>query len=86
VTKLVSPAQAEKLTWTNRKNEPKQLTERQLKNLHEMITQSGGSLTVVPESDRREGVNFGNFEQIFQPAPVPTQEEGKPFEYPSWMS
>jgi hypothetical protein len=86
VTKLVSPAQAEKLTWTNRKNEPKQLTERQLKNLHEMITQSGGSLTVVPESDRREGVNFGNFEQMFQPAPVPTQEEGKPFEYPSWMS
>ncbi|MBU6231802.1 DUF2800 domain-containing protein [Patescibacteria group bacterium] len=56
---LVSPAQAKKLQWTNRKGEVQKLTDRQVKTLEtEYITHASGKLTVVPESDNREAVIF----------------------------
>jgi len=55
--KLVSPAQAQKLVWENRKGDKKQLTERQIKMLeNEYIVKSQGKLTVAQESDSREAV------------------------------
>lgn len=57
VTKLVSPAQAKKLSWTKRDGTAKQLTERQLKTLEtEYISKLGGKLTVAPASDPRPAV------------------------------
>ena len=54
---LISPAQAEKLTWKKRDGTTKQLTERQLKVLHEeYITKSDGKLQVVSEADERPAV------------------------------
>ena len=55
-TKLVSPAKAEKLTWTKRNGETVQLSKKQLARLDEYITKMGGKLTVVPESDNRPAV------------------------------
>lgn len=69
-TILVSPAQAEKLTWTKRDGTHKQLTEKQLAILNgEMITKGDGKLTVVPESDRREGITFAAVESMFGAVP-----------------
>jgi hypothetical protein len=57
VTKLVSPAQVKKLSWTKRDGTAKQLTERQLKTLEtEYISKLGGKLTVAPASDPRPAV------------------------------
>jgi hypothetical protein len=57
VTKLVSPAQAKKLSWVKRDGTAKQLTERQLKTLEtEYISKLGGKLTVAPASDPRPAV------------------------------
>lgn len=56
-TSLISPAQAEKLTWKKRDGTVKQLTERQLKVLHEeYVTKSDGKLQVASESDERSAV------------------------------
>lgn len=59
-TKLVSPAQAEELTWEATKageKVKKQLSERQLKTLEtEYVTKMAGKLTVAPESDNRPAV------------------------------
>jgi hypothetical protein len=69
-TVLVSPAQAEKLTWTKRDGTHKQLTEKQLAILNgEMITKGDGKLTVVPESDRRESITFATVESMFGAVP-----------------
>ena len=57
VTKLVSPAQAEKLTWEKRDGTKVQLTKRQLERMEqEYVTKIAGKLTVVPESDSRSAV------------------------------
>jgi hypothetical protein len=56
-TKLISPAQAIKVTWSKRDGSQKQLTDRQLKTLEqEYIKKSTGKLTVVSESDSRAAV------------------------------
>ncbi len=56
-TKLITPAKAEKLTWSKKDGEKKQLSDRQLKTLEtEYIKKSQGKLTIVPESDHRAGV------------------------------
>jgi hypothetical protein len=56
-TSVVSPAQAKKITWSNRKGEQKSLSPRQLKTLEtEYIVKLGGKLTVAPESDPRPAV------------------------------
>lgn len=81
-TKLVSPAQAKKLTWTKRDGTTKQLTERQLKTLEtEYIAKMGGKLTVAPESDPRPAV-------VRDAAPLFSAVEVKPEPpaLPAWLS
>lgn len=61
-TSIISPAQAEKVKWVKKvKGEEvtMSLSDRQLKTLRsEYIKYSEGKLTVVPESDSREAVEF----------------------------
>lgn len=67
VTKLVSPAQAVKLKWENRKGEVKSLSERQIRTLEQdYVKKSEGKLTVVSESDHRKAVEL-NVAPMFQP-------------------
>lgn len=83
VRSLVSAPQAldGKLIWTNRKGETKQLSERQIKTLEkEFVTKTEGGLSVVPESDRREGVTFADLTNAFGPT---ASEDAS---LPSWMS
>ena len=56
VTKLVSPAQAEKLSWEKRDGTKCQLTKKQIERINEYTTKLAGKLTVVPESDSRPAV------------------------------
>lgn len=57
VTKLVSPAQAQKLTWEKRDGTKCQLTKRQLERMEqEYVTKLAGKLTIAPESDSRPAV------------------------------
>lgn len=62
VTKLVSPAQVEKLSWEKKKGDDvviKTLSDRQLKTLAgEYIKKSAGGMKVVPESDHGEAIVF----------------------------
>ena len=75
---LISPAQLEKLRWQDRAGAEHQLTPKQLALMNtELITRSEGKMTVVPESDRRDAVEFGDLSKMFQAVP-----EG----VPSWMS
>ena len=77
--KLLSPAQAEKVTWENRKKEKKTLSERQQKVLHEeYIEKTPGKLTVVSESDSREAVVF-DAKELFKDVTVTP-------EIPAWLS
>ena len=84
-TKLISPAKAEKLTWTKKiKGEEvsTQLSERQLKRMRdEYVTTFAGKLTVVPESDERKAV-------ITNAAPMFGAVEAAPAakSLPSWLS
>ena len=79
VTKLVSPAQAKKLSWTKRDGTAKQLTERQLKTLEtEYISKLGGKLTVAPESDPRPAV-------VRDAAPLFSAVEPQAPALPSWL-
>jgi Protein of unknown function (DUF2800) len=79
-TSLISPAQAEALRWTDRAGEEHQLTEKQITLLNkELVKKSEGKLTVVPESDRRATVEFGNLSTMFNA--VPSGEAA-----PSWLS
>jgi hypothetical protein len=81
-TSVVSPAQAKKLTWANRKGEQKQLSERQLKTLEtEYIVKMAGKLTVAPASDPRPAVvrDAAPLFSAVQPATVQPA-------LPSWLS
>lgn len=86
ITKLVSPAQAEKLTWTKRDGTKVTLTEKQLKRLEsEYIVKMAGKLTVVSAADPRPAVTT-DASSLFQPvtphghAPggAPLSADGKP--------
>ena len=83
-TSLISPAQAEKVTWKKRDGTVKQLTEKQLKMLHdEYITKSDGKLQVAPESDSRPAV-VRDVSAMF--APVVTVPELPAFlQVPDWL-
>jgi len=76
-TSVISPAQAEKVKWVKKvKGEEvtKSLTDRQLKMLKsEYIKHSEGKLTVVPESDGREAVEFaaGMFAAVPESSELP---------------
>jgi hypothetical protein len=79
-TSLISPAQAEALRWTDRSGEEHQLTGKQIELLNkELVKKSEGKLTVVPESDRRAAVEFGDLSKMFNA--VPSEEAT-----PSWLS
>ena len=82
ITKLVSPAQAEKLTWEKRDGTKVSLTERQLKRMEqEYVTKLAGKLTVVPESDSRPAVTLNA-------APLFSAVEAAPAaieSLPSWL-
>lgn len=55
VTKLVSPAQAEKLQWQKKDGTKVTLSEKQLKRMEtEYVMKNKGRLTLVPESDPRQ--------------------------------
>lgn len=59
--KLLSPAQAEKLTWETRVHGEvvkKSLTDRKIQKMNdELVTKGKGSKMIVPESDRREAIH-----------------------------
>jgi hypothetical protein len=79
--KLVTPAKAEKLTWTKKDGEVKQLTERQLKTMEqEYVVKMAGSITVVPESDSRPAVIL-NAAPFFSAVQAPAVET-----LPAWLS
>lgn len=70
VSKLVSPAQAEKLTWTKRDGTPVQLSKKQIERMEqEYVTKIAGKLTVVPESDNRPAVPQINAAPMFSALP-----------------
>ena len=80
-TKLVTPAKAEKLTWTKKDGEVKQLTERQLKTMEqEYVVKMAGSITVVPESDSRPAVIL-NAAPMFSAVQAPAVET-----LPAWLT
>jgi hypothetical protein len=57
VTKLISPAQAEKLTWTKRDGTKVQVTDKQkLQMERELVVKLAGKPTVAAESDPRPAV------------------------------
>jgi len=81
-TKLVTPAKAEKLTWTKRDGTAVQLTERQLKRMEqEYVVKMAGKLTVAHESDSRPAV-------VTNAAPLFSAVEAAPAaeSLPSWLS
>ncbi len=86
VTKFVSPAQAEKLTWTKRDGSSVQLSPRQLERMEkEFVVKMAGKLTVAPESDSRAAVTM-DASPLFAPvtaAPVATPESPA---LPDWLS
>lgn len=82
VTKLVSPAQAEKLVWEKRDGTKVQLTERQLKRMdQEYVVKLAGKLTVAPESDSRPAV-ITNAAPMFSAIPAAPAAES----LPAWLS
>ncbi len=79
-TSLISAAQIGKAVWAKRDGTTLQLSPKQLAKVEsDLIKKAEGKLTVVPESDRRAAVDFGNVEKMFQAVPVPSDE-------PSWLS
>jgi hypothetical protein len=82
VTKLVSPAQVEKLTWEKTKGGEKvkaSLSERQLKTLEtEYVSKVAGKLTVAPESDSRPAV-------VTNAAPMFSAVEPPVEQLPAWL-
>lgn len=70
-TSLISPAQAEKVTWQKRDGTAKQLSDKQLKLMaSEYIKKSDGALKVVPVSDERPAVS-SDVSHLFQNVEVP---------------
>ena len=77
-TKLVSPAQIAKVTWTKRDGTERKLAPRQLSMLEkEYIKKSEGALTVVPESDPRVAEQTVAVATLFSPTQAP--------DIPAWL-
>ena len=87
-SKLVSPAQSEKLKWENRKGEQKSLSPRQMEKLSELICRKDGKPVVVPESDSRPAVarDAGSIFKGVTVETVATVEADKPASLPGWLS
>jgi hypothetical protein len=78
LTSLVSPAQAEKLTWEKRDGSKVQLSDKQLKRLNdEYIVKLAGRLTVVSAADPRPAATtdvsalFKPVDAVIPPVPDP---------------
>ena len=90
VTKLISPAQAEKIRWEKRDGTHKTLSKRQLETLHrDYIDMSEGKIQIVPEAHEGKAVNLAidhGFEAVKEtplaaPAPAPETTE-----LPAWLA
>lgn len=91
-TKLVSPAKAEKMVWTDKEGNVKKLSDLQIKRLcAEYVAVQAGAPVVAPESDTRAEVNpdvAGMFQPvvvdavIVEPAPAPVPDW---LQFPEWM-
>lgn len=89
VAKLISPAQAEKLRWIDRKGEAKSLTEKQLASLKKLIGKKLGKLVVVPEADSRPAVTEGDVKTLFDGVTVEEQATVVPETQPAlpaWLT
>jgi hypothetical protein len=77
-TKLVSPAQVAKVSWTKRDGTERKLSPRQITMLEkEYIQKSEGALTVVPESDPRVAEATVAVATLFSPTQAP--------DVPAWL-
>lgn len=82
---ILSPSQAEKLKWTKRDGTEAQLSPAQVERLNkEFVKMSEGRLTVVPESDRRGKIDFGDFAKMF--SAVPQEAPSPELPLPAWLS
>ena len=79
-TKIISPAQLEKLSWTNRKGEKKKLTDKQLEKILANAPRTVGAATVVPVSDKRPVMAVGAPDGMFKPVVAETVE------LPDWLT
>ena len=80
-SKLVSPAKAEKLTWTKRDGTEVQLSKKQLEMMErEYVVRTTGKPTVALASDTRPAVQL-NAAELFTAVEAP-----KPVELPAWLS
>lgn len=82
---LISPAQAEKLTWKKRDGSTKQLSKRQLETLNkEFIKKGDGGLKVVSESVSGDAITF-DASNLFAPVVPTVAEQPQILEIPEWM-
>lgn len=78
--KVLTPAQAEKVSWTNRKGDVKKLSKRQIDTMNKnYITKSEGSLKVVPESEKGTAV-------IFDASPMFGKVAEPVTDFPDWIT
>lgn len=83
---ILSPSQAEKLKWVKRDGTETQLSQAQVDRLNkEFVKMSEGRLTVVPESDRRGKIDFGDFAKMFS-AVEPQETPSPELPLPAWLS
>ena len=79
-SKLISPAKAEKLTWTKRDGSVVQLSKKQIDRMdQEYVAKVAGKLTVVPESDSRPAAPIANAAPMF--AAVSSNDD----QVPAWL-
>lgn len=66
---IISPAQIEKLKWTDPKGNTKTLNDRQLKKILDNTARGEGKLTIAPLADKRPAVEPVRVEGMFPPVP-----------------
>ena len=82
---VISPAQAEKVTWTKRDGTVMQLTERQIKRMdQEYVTHMTGKLTVALESDSRPAVTT-DASPLFKAVEAPVEALPDFLQTPDWL-
>lgn len=85
--KVISPAQAEKVTWTKRDGTTMQLSERQIKRMdQEYVSHMTGQLIVALESDSRPAVTT-DASSLFSAVPQAAPVEALPdfLQTPDWL-
>lgn len=83
--KVISPGQAEKVTWTKRDGTTMQLTERQLKRMdQEYVTHMTGKFTVALEADSRPAVTT-DVSDMFAAVAAPAEVVPDFLQTPDWL-